>query len=121
MVYADARGRIVVMIAGMALLNGVLEETFWRGLFARVFRDDAVRGVLYPALVFALWHVSLLPRWSVSAPPVHSMLVFLAALGIGLMYGWVAWRTGSIRWTSVSHVLLNAAGVSAVFAVRPLA
>jgi membrane protease YdiL (CAAX protease family) len=49
------------------------------------------------------------------------MLVFLAALGIGLMYGWVAWRTGSIRWTSVSHVLLNAAGVSAVFAVRPLA
>jgi membrane protease YdiL (CAAX protease family) len=121
MVYADARGRIVVMIAGIALLNGVLEETFWRGLFARVFRDDAVRGVLYPALVFALWHVWLLPRWSVAAPPVHSLVVFLAALGIGLIYGWVAWRTGSIRWTSVSHVLLNAAGVSAVFAVRPLA
>jgi membrane protease YdiL (CAAX protease family) len=121
LVYADARARIIVVIAGIALVNGVLEEVFWRGLFARVFRDDAVRGVLYPAVVFALWHVWLLPRWSVAAPPVQSLPVFFAALAIGLVYGWVAWRTGSIRWTAISHVLLNAAGASAVFAVRPLA
>jgi membrane protease YdiL (CAAX protease family) len=120
-IYADARAGIVVVIAGFALVNGVLEEVFWRGLFARVFPDDAVRGVLYPALVFALWHVWLLPRWSVAAPPVPSLPVFGAALGIGLVYGWVAWRTGSVRWTAASHVLLNAAGASAVFAVRPLA
>jgi membrane protease YdiL (CAAX protease family) len=38
----------------------------------------------------------------------------LSTLAIGLSYGWVAWRTGSIRWTVVSHICLNFLGLGAI-------
>ncbi len=40
------------------------------------------------------------------------MVLFAAVLG--LMWGWVAHRTGSIRLTAVSHVLLDFSGLSAL-------
>jgi membrane protease YdiL (CAAX protease family) len=36
-----------------------------------------------------------------------------AAAMSGLQWGWVAWRTGSIRWTTVSHVLFDFSGLGA--------
>jgi hypothetical protein len=39
--------------------------------------------------------------------PRLRLRAFGGALVIGLSYGWVAWCTGSIRWTVVSHICLN--------------
>jgi membrane protease YdiL (CAAX protease family) len=41
------------------------------------------------------------------------------ALVIGLPYGWVAWRTGSIRWTAASHGMRNLLGLGATLYFAP--
>ena len=33
-------------------------------------------------------------------------LELLSTLGGGLVYGWLAWRTGSIVWGSIGHVYI---------------
>ena len=35
----------------------------------------------------------------------------VAATSLGLSWGWVAWRTGSLRWVSVSHVFTDGSGI----------
>jgi membrane protease YdiL (CAAX protease family) len=44
--------------------------------------------------------------------------VFSAGLAMGLLFGRVAWRTGSIRWTVLSHVLRNLGGVGTLVLLR---
>ena len=110
--------RIIFAVAVYAIVNGTLEEVFWRGLFARAFAHDAVRGFVYPAVMFALWQLvplSLYPTWR----PIDTLAVFGAGLFLGMLYGWLAWRTGTIRWTVLSHVLTNLAGLGAFLVFRP--
>jgi hypothetical protein len=116
--FPSASDRMLLALAGYAVVNATLEEVFWRGLYARVFPDDAMRGVLYPAVGFAMWMLvpmSLYPPWNA----VDALSVFTVALSVGLLYGWVAWRTGSIRWTLLSHALTNLAGIGALIIFRP--
>jgi hypothetical protein len=47
------------------------------------FPDDVVRGWLWPAIGFTVW------------------------------FGWVAWRTGSLRLTMPAHLLTDASGLPA--------
>jgi membrane protease YdiL (CAAX protease family) len=110
--------RLVVAFAAYALVNGVVEEIFWRGLPVRAFPGDFKRAVLLPAAGYALWMLvplSVQTEW----PPFASQLVVAVALPVGLIFGWVAWRTGSIRWTVLSHVLMNLSGLGAFIAFRP--
>ena len=39
------------------------------------------------------------------------MTYVVAATSLGLSWGWVAWRTGSLRWVSVSHVFTDGSGI----------
>lgn len=106
-------GTLAPALVVYALLNGVIEELYWRGLFVQFFPDDATRGLLYPAVMYAAWLVVAIMA---SGPWTGIDLAtgFGAGLLLGLLYGWVALRTGSIRWTIVSHVLLNLGGVGAL-------
>ena len=97
----------------MALVNGTLEEVFWRGLFIAPFRTNRWLGVVYPGVMFGIWQLvpwSLFDSWF--RPPVHILLV--VSIPMGLLYAWVAQRTGSIRWTTVAHVLTNLSGIGAL-------
>jgi uncharacterized protein len=49
---------LVLLSAGIALVNGTLEEVFWRGTYARTFPGDPVRAWLYPSVGFGLWHLA---------------------------------------------------------------
>jgi membrane protease YdiL (CAAX protease family) len=112
------RNVILLGVAAYALVNGTLEEVFWRGVFARRFPSNVWMGVLYPALMFALWQLvpwSVFPTW----PVMPALAVFAVALPVGLIYNWVAWRTGSIRWTVLSHVLTNLSGIGALLIFAP--
>jgi membrane protease YdiL (CAAX protease family) len=85
----------------VAAINGVLEELLWRGCYTGLFPDHAGWGVAWPSVWFAVWHVA---PGSLLAGSEAMRLVAGAAL-LGCAFGWVAWRTGSIRWTAASHVL----------------
>lgn len=101
---------VLVSSAVLAIVNAIAEEVLWRGIYSRVFPRQLVRGYLYPAVGFALWHV--VPQ-SIHASQLRGgTKAFLAgALFIGLGHGWVAWRTGSIRWTTLSHILTDFLGL----------
>jgi membrane protease YdiL (CAAX protease family) len=103
---------VILGSAGLALVNGTLEEVLWRGLYVRRFTGRIVLGYLYPALGFAFWHLAPQAVHPITMP--GGVAAFIAgALFFGLCWGWVAWRTGSIRWAVVSHVLTDFLGLGA--------
>ena len=98
---AEPVGLLMIAIP-VAIINGICEEVLWRGLYVRAFSTNLVLAVVYPSIGFALWHISpqlVLPSESGVWPFV------LSTFFLGAGYGLVAFRTRSIRWTAISHVL----------------
>jgi membrane protease YdiL (CAAX protease family) len=96
--------------AAIAGMNAVSEELLWRGLPAEFFPDDALRGWLWPALGFTLWHAA--PLW-VSPHPRWARL-FAGAAVMGAGFGYLTWRSGSVRPTVAAHALTDFGLVQAV-------
>ncbi len=85
-----------VLLAG----TGFVEEFMFRGIIQRASVIALGRwGVLYVAVLFATLH---LIHWSTS--PWDIPLVFL----IGLFFGWVVNKTGSLYGVTLSHGITNA-------------
>ena len=92
---------LILLAIPLATLNGFCEEIFWRGLFVKAFPNNPWLGIVYPAFGFALWH--FIPQ---SVFPADTVYVFiLSTLFLGLAYGTIAYRTGSAKWTAISHSL----------------
>lgn len=117
-IFPWASSATLLGLAAYGIVNGTMEEVFWRGTFARRFASNPWLGIVYPAMVFSLWQ--LVP-WTVYPPllQVPPLMVIGVALPVGLLYSWVAWWTGSIRWTVLSHVLTNMSGIGAMVIFGP--
>lgn len=93
---------LLIIAIPIAIINGICEEILWRGLYVKVFRANWVLGVIYPSIGFALWHIS--PQLIVPAETgIWPFVLSTFFLGIG--YGWISYRTGSIKWNAISHGL----------------
>lgn len=95
-----APGKLIIIAIPVAILNGVCEELLWRGLYVKAFPGNRILGFVYPSIGFALWHVSpqlVIPAESGIWPFVVSTLF------LGISYGWISYRTGSIKWNVISH------------------
>lgn len=114
----QADRRVLLVSVPIAVINGALEELLWRGTYLAVFPDRPVRGWLYPSLGFAVWHFAPQSIFPSPRPGGNVLLVIVAGL-VGLMWGWVARETGSIRWTTVAHVLFDYSGLGARVYLRP--
>ena len=95
---------IIIVSLLSALVNGTGEELFWRGVYAQSFPDNLLWGYLYPTVMFTFWHLS--PR-AVQTAGTGTFTFLLGALLMGLCWGYVAMRTKSIRWTVLSHIIVN--------------
>jgi Type II CAAX prenyl endopeptidase Rce1-like len=101
---------LLATAAAVASGNAAAEELLWHGLFVATFPDDPVRGWLWPAVGFTAWHLAPLSV----RPYRHGTLAFLVPAGlIGAGYGWVAWRTGSLRRTLPAHIAIDPSGLRA--------
>lgn len=77
------------------LLDLVAAEFLFRGfLMMTLLRVIGPIGVLVAAVPFAFAHLG------------KPELELLSTLGGGLVYGWLAWRTGSIVWGAAGHVVI---------------
>ncbi|MCP5084478.1 MAG: CPBP family intramembrane metalloprotease [Alphaproteobacteria bacterium] len=106
-----------VVPAAMAfgLVNGVLEEFFWRGAYLEQGRGDAAFQLLGVGL-FTAWHVPLIFAHGITYPGGAGALVG-GALGMGLFWSFIAARRKSIGWPVVSHVLTNMVAFIGFFAL----
>jgi hypothetical protein len=95
-------------ILGVAVANALLEEILWRGVYITLWPRNPWLGWLWPAVGFAAWHFA--PQ--VIHPSAMGPSVFVAAsFLLGASWGWVAFRTGTLRLVSISHVLTDGSGI----------
>ncbi|MCS6880914.1 MAG: CPBP family intramembrane glutamic endopeptidase [Oscillochloridaceae bacterium] len=115
--FLSAPPALILLAAPLATVNGVCEELLWRSLYARCFPRNPWLAIVYPAIGFALWHLA--PQMVFPAGNVAGFV--LATFFLGLSYGFIAYRTGSARWTAVSHSLSGALALSGYLATSLLA
>lgn len=105
---------IVALSLLIAFINATCEEILWRGVYFKAFPGSTWWGYIYPAIWFGLWHYAPQSVLTSSYPGgAHSLVLF--AVILGLMWGWVAWKTGSIRWVTMAHIILDFSGLGALF------
>lgn len=90
-----------LLLFALAIMPGVCEEIFFRGfLFAGVRNRYSVpTSIVLTAVAFGIFHVIL----SGGLAPER----LIPSTLIGLVLGWVAWKTGSILPSMTMHVLHN--------------
>jgi hypothetical protein len=103
-----ARARDVATICAIAEVNAPIEELLWRGVFVELWPGDPVLGWAWPALGFGAWHLA--PQ-AIHRSEMGPGRYLAAATALGLSWGAVAARTGSLRWTTLSHVIADASGI----------
>ena len=90
---------LILIAIPPAIINGICEELLWRGLYVRAFPDNFWLAILFPAIGFALWH--LVPQQIFSDG--NKLGFILSTFFLGLAYGFIAYQTGSAKWTAISH------------------
>lgn len=100
---ADVSLRIL-LFSPIAIVNGTFEEVLWRGTYVKAFRHSALLACIYPALGFAVSHISPLLVF----PAEGGVLPFmLSTFFLGLAFGWVAYKTGTAKWTAIAHSIIG--------------
>ncbi|MDC7786451.1 CPBP family intramembrane metalloprotease [Rhodoplanes sp. TEM] len=98
---AAAQGVLPLLWFALVIVAPIGEELLFRGfVFRGCARSDtgAMPTIVLTAFVFALLHVQY--DW------VGILLIF----AVGLLLGWLRWRTGSTTLVILLHVLLNLEG-----------
>lgn len=103
---------LVLLAAPLATLNGLCEEILWRGLYVRLFPRMPWLAIVYPSLGFAFWHLA--PQVIFPAENVSGFVI--STFFLALPYGLIAYKTGSARWTAISHSLSGILALSGYLA-----
>lgn len=103
----DATGAMIGTALAIAVVNATMEELLWRGVFISYWPGSWALGVLYPSIGFGLWHLA--PQ--IIHPGASPVGFVIGSIVIGLCWGWVAWQTGSLRATTISHVFTDGSGL----------
>lgn len=108
---------LILLATPLATLNGFCEEILWRGLYVRLFPRNVWLAILYPSVGFALWHLA--PQTVFPAENIPAFV--LSTFFLALPYGYIAYRTGSAKWTALSHSLSGILALSGYLATGVLA
>jgi membrane protease YdiL (CAAX protease family) len=88
---SEASLRLLIIAVPVAIVNGICEETLWHRVVVRIFPDNLLLAVIYPAVGF---------------PAENSVWIFvLSTFFLGVSYGWIVYRTRSVKWPVISHSL----------------
>lgn len=90
----------------IAAINAPLEELAWRGGFLGTFRDRPRLGFWLGWVLFTAWHIPLTTSVGIAFDGGAAALIGGAA-ALGLLWTWIAWRTGSVFYTGLAHFLTN--------------
>lgn len=93
-----SKDQILVSLLALVVLAPLCEELFFRGWMLRglLKRYSPAQSIGFTAILFALFHLN---PWQA-----------IVALPLGLLFGWLSWRTGSILPGIVGHFIVNFTG-----------
>lgn len=94
-----------VLIAA-ALVNGTIEEFYWRGAFTSRYRGNTRWALAFPTVLFGLWHVSVYVAYGITYQGGFAPLVG-GAFFMGALWGYASLKQGSILVPAAAHVLTN--------------
>lgn len=100
----------IVLSIALGITIGVTEELFWRGVYTKLFPGRFWLGYIYPAVAFGFWHLAPLSIQAANVPGGAFSFVLVSVL-LGLSWGYYAYKTGSIRWCTVAHVVNDTLGL----------
>jgi membrane protease YdiL (CAAX protease family) len=92
---------VIVFAFPFAIIDGVSEELFWRGFYIREFGNDVLWGIMIPSAFFSLWHFA--PQ--IVFPHNNQIGFVISTFCLGLVYGIVAYKTKSAKWSAIGHSL----------------
>ena len=103
-----------ILLFVVVLLNGSIEELYWRGLYLLEYPDNTRIGFLFSWLLFGAWHISL---WFAKGVIYKDGFLALVggAYGLGLLWTWVARSNGNLKAVTPSHILVNLFAFTALF------
>lgn len=93
----------------LALINPWIEEFYWRGLLLDVTKSwSNWASVVYSSFLFSINHAA----FGINSKLNSGLEIILSTLIMGVVWGFVYKKTGSLRWTIVAHFLVDFLGLS---------
>lgn len=97
---------LLLLLAVTALINGFLEEVYWRGLYLKFFGDQRKIRIIIATLFFTLVHIGIYQVQGLDFKGGWLPLIGGAAV-LGLLWAWMVDRLKSILPTVLLHIGLN--------------
>ena len=102
--YRSARdsGTLPLLFLALAVAAPVTEEIVFRGFLYRGYaasRGGPAGAILIPAALWSVMHLQY-----------EAFFIFQIFL-LGVVFGWLRWRTGSLWLTIILHAIINAASL----------
>jgi ABC-2 type transport system permease protein/sodium transport system permease protein len=90
-----------IVVCAMAVVPAFFEESFFRGFLFAAFRSRTTpaAAIVFTAIAFGFFH------WI--SPSLMASERFVSSTLVGLVLGWVRWRTGSLLSGILLHALHN--------------
>jgi membrane protease YdiL (CAAX protease family) len=103
-----------ILIVLVSLVNGFIEEVYWRGLYLQKFADNFLIGFVVSSILFGAWHISL---WYLDGITYHDGFLSLigGALAMGFLWSYVSRKLKSIRLCIYAHILVNILAFTGLF------
>lgn len=98
--------QVLIIALVFGIINGTLEEMFWRGIFNKIFNDHLILAYLYPSLFFGIWHIALCFANGIVYQGGAPSLVG-GSLFMGLLWGIAAYKTKSVKIVTAAHITTN--------------
>lgn len=97
---------LYLLLVVAALVNGFVEEYYWRGAFVSRYKKQFRYAFLIPAILFGLWHISVYAAYGIEYQGGFMPLVG-GAFFMGLIWGYTAYRQQRILVPTIAHMLTN--------------
>ena len=98
--------QVLVIALVFALINGTIEEMFWRGIFNQIFKENLFWAYIYPTVFFGIWHIAVY-----FANGIVYQGGFFSLVGgsffMGFLWGLAAYKTKSIKVVTAAHIVTN--------------
>jgi membrane protease YdiL (CAAX protease family) len=112
---SQASASILFLSLIYAVVNAFSEEFLWRGLFYSWYPANYLKAAIIPSFWFGIWHYAPL---GIMGSTGGNFSFILAAIGLGLCWSAVTYRSHNIFWNIISHTLVDWSGLGVLLLIN---